>query len=183
MMNGSSGQPGDANVHLQLKRDPDEIPEAKQMRIQGQSSTGVVSSSPYVAMQFTWSGSLLLGLDAKSQLHLYKIHPNIDPSKLNLPTFSNWRSFQILANHVCILTVLNCTGTATAFIELSMMGGLDPWDILMCLRPSASLIENVSDRLSETFARQPPPIQAYYSTRMLVIKAALHRYCGWEKIT
>jgi len=53
------------------------------------------------------------------------------------------------------------------------MGGLDPWDIMMCIRPN--LIENITDRLSETFARQPPAVQSLYNTRILVIKAALHR--------
>jgi hypothetical protein len=54
-----------------------------------------------------------------------------------------------------------------------MMGGLDPWDVMMCVRPS--LIENITDRLSETFARQLPAVQTHYNSRMLVIKSALYR--------
>lgn len=55
-----------------------------------------------------------------------------------------------------------------------MMGGLDAWDIMMCLRPN--MIDNITDRLSETFARQPQPVQTHYNVRMLVMKAALFRY-------
>lgn len=54
-----------------------------------------------------------------------------------------------------------------------MMGGLDPWDIMMCIRPT--LIDHVTDRLSETFARQPSPVQNRFNVRILVIKAALFR--------
>ena len=54
-----------------------------------------------------------------------------------------------------------------------MIGGYDPWDVLMCLRQN--LVENIVDRLSETFARQPPPVQCYYNVKILVIKAALYR--------
>lgn len=54
-----------------------------------------------------------------------------------------------------------------------MMGGLDPWDVMMCLRQNQ--IENITDRLSETFARQLPAVQTHYNARILVIKAALYR--------
>lgn len=58
-------------------------------------------------------------------------------------------------------------------IELSMMGGLDPWDVMMCLKPNQ--VESITDRLSETFARQPPPVQTHFNARILVIKSALYR--------
>lgn len=62
-------------------------------------------------------------------------------------------------------------------IELSMIGGLDPWDVMMCLRQNQ--IESITDRLSETFARQPPAVQTHYNARILVIKSAIYRLaCG-----
>ena len=70
--------------------------------------------------------------------------------------------------------MLLIVATATTLIELSMIGGYDPWDVLMCLRQN--LVENIVDRLSETFARQPPPVQCYYNVKILVVKAALYRY-------
>lgn len=45
---------------------------------------------------------------------------------------------------------------------------------MMCVRPP--LVDNITDRLSETFARQPPPVQIHYNARILVLKAALYRW-------
>ncbi|OXA39234.1 Mediator of RNA polymerase II transcription subunit 16 [Folsomia candida] len=105
------------------------------------------SSSPGtenpVSISFTWSGSILVSLTENSHLKTYKVHANLDAS------------------------------TAALLMELSMMGGLDPWDVMMCIR--TNLIDNITDRLSETFARQPPPVQTHYNGRMLVIKAGLYR--------
>ncbi len=82
--NSSAANENSSTGFLPLKRERDECLEAKQPRTtasssqQGQATSGGLY---YVSLQFTWSGSLLLALDAKSQLNLYKIHPNIDASK------------------------------------------------------------------------------------------------------
>ena len=65
-----------------MKRERDDALDAKQLKITAPQSA---SSLYYVSLQFTWSGCLLLTLDAKSQLNLYKIHANIDASKIPIP--------------------------------------------------------------------------------------------------
>jgi len=79
--NANVGTPSsnpDMGFH-QLKRERDEVADVKQPRTACGQNAG---NSYFVSLQFTWSGCLLLTLDIKSQLNLYKIHTNIDASKL-----------------------------------------------------------------------------------------------------
>lgn len=62
---------------------------------------------------------------------------------------------------------------AVTLLEYCLVAGLDWWDVLVALRPAA--VDAVCDRLTESFARQPPATQQFHYVSHLSLRAALHR--------
>ena len=61
------------NFNFGIKRERDEPPDSKQMKFSHSSQ-----QSPFVSLQFSWSGSALIALTANSAFSVFKMHPNID---------------------------------------------------------------------------------------------------------
>lgn len=109
-----------------------------------------LSSTCITDMQFSWSGCALIGIDALSQLFVYRIAPITDPTA----------------------SVIN-PSFAQSLFEYCLITGNDPWDILIELRPN--LIENVIERLKEGYQKQPHYVQQKHYAKFYELQACLYR--------
>uniref|UniRef100_T1IRP9 Mediator of RNA polymerase II transcription subunit 16 n=1 Tax=Strigamia maritima TaxID=126957 RepID=T1IRP9_STRMM len=100
-------------------------------------------------MQLTWTGSTLIALDSLSQIYLYRLSPITDPGG---PVSVSY---------------------AVALFEYCLITGIDWWDILLGLR--AQFIDQVCEKLTDSFNRQLPSQQQYLFFRFLTLKMSLYR--------
>lgn len=69
-------------MNFPIKREREEFDELKSGS-KSCSNSSLATGENFVALQFSWSGSVLVALTANCHLNVYKMHPNIDNSKLN----------------------------------------------------------------------------------------------------
>ncbi|KAL1132653.1 hypothetical protein AAG570_010605 [Ranatra chinensis] len=106
-------------------------------------------STRITCMDLTWLGCALVVVDSHGQLYLFKLLPILEPG------------VGMTVNVACNL------------LEYCLVTGADCWDVLISIRPS--LVENISDRLVDNFARQPLHTQQFYYIAHLAQRTALAR--------
>ena len=106
-------------------------------------------------MQFTWSQSVLLMLDNASQLFAFRLQP------------------------VCADGAVHTLNHTLALLEYSLVSGHDWVDILFALRHN--MIEQLCERLNESFQKQALPVQQKWLLRQLAIKGSLYRCISVNK--
>lgn len=108
-----------------------------------------------IDLTFTWSQSVLISLGGCGRLAAYRLQP------------------------ICADGSTHSLNHSQALFEFSLVSGHDWLDVLLATR--SHLIEPLCERLSESFQRQPVPVQQQYSLRLLLLKAALFRCVSAHK--
>lgn len=103
------------------------------------------------AIDVTHLGHLFVTLDTFGQLYVYRC---------------NFMCQDQLGTPALIVQTVN-------LLEYCLVTGLDSLDILLTLK--TQILENVLERLTENFHRQPPNVQQYYYVNFLTMKIALYR--------
>lgn len=103
------------------------------------------------AIDVTHLGHLFVALDTFGQLYVYRC---------------NFMCQDQLGTPALIVQNIN-------LLEYCLVTGLDSLDILLTLK--TQILENVLERLTENFYRQPPNVQQYYYVNFLTMKIALYR--------
>lgn len=111
------------------------------------------SHHPYTKvsdMQLTWTGCSLVVLSGLSEICVFKLPPINEPNSCSV----NIHFIQ-------------------SILEYCLVTGHDWWDVIFTLKPSN--IEQLTDLLSQAFAKQPKAIQHKYSIRFQELKGFLYR--------
>ncbi|XP_062546940.1 mediator of RNA polymerase II transcription subunit 16 [Armigeres subalbatus] len=103
------------------------------------------------AIDVTNLGHLFVTLDTFGQLYVYRC---------------NFMCQDQLGTPALIVQTVN-------LLEYCLVTGLDSLDILLTLK--TQILENVLERLTENFHKQPPSVQQYYYVNFLTMKIALYR--------
>lgn len=107
--------------------------------------------STIVAHDITWMGHLLLAVDAEGQLYAYRVsYPHQEQA-----------GGQLSINY------------AVSLLEYCLVGGFDALDIFLILK--VQQLDNIIDRLTENFTRQPAFVQQYFYVNFFAMKMNLYR--------
>ncbi|KAI5643723.1 mediator of RNA polymerase II transcription subunit 16 [Phthorimaea operculella] len=113
-------------------------------------NTNASGSATVSSVDISWLNGVVVAVDTRAQLHVYK-----------------------LAQPWAELPAPMSVQHATTVLEFSLVSGYDALDVLLTLKPA--IIEQVYERLTETFQRQPAPFQQYYFHSWLKMRIALCR--------
>lgn len=101
----------------------------------------------------TWMGHLMVSVDTHGQLFIFKVsYPHQD---------------QLSIAYIVSL------------LEYCFVVGYDALDIFLTLK--IPFLDNIVDRLTENFTRQPSSVQQYYYVNFLTMKTNLYRLVGQIK--
>uniref|UniRef100_A0A1Q3G3Z3 Mediator of RNA polymerase II transcription subunit 16 n=1 Tax=Culex tarsalis TaxID=7177 RepID=A0A1Q3G3Z3_CULTA len=103
------------------------------------------------AINVSFLGHLFVALDTTGQIYVYRCNFMIQ-DQLGTPAL--------------IVQTVN-------LLEFCLVTGFDCLEILLTLKPQ--ILDNILERLTDNFNRQPPNVQQYYYVNFLTMKIALYR--------
>lgn len=107
--------------------------------------------SQVASHDITHMGHLVMAVDCQGQLFAYKVaYPHQDTTG-------------------CQATI----SYIVSLLEYCLVAGYDALDIFLTVRTQH--LDNIVDRLTENFTRQPSPVQQYYYVNFLTMKTNLYR--------
>lgn len=118
----------------------------------GDHRTKMLKYGPQIAaIDITWMGQMLIQIDARGQIFVYRLQFNQIDSDGNPFTELNF----LLLLEYCLVT------------------GMDYIDVLLNLK--VQFIDSIIEKLSENFNRQTSIVQQYYYVNFLTLKTNLYR--------